>query len=174
MIRDWLLSLFLWFVLQEVTGCKYPLLAYENRNGVMAPSLNSGDMLFNTNYPNDTIKVGDIVVVKLPRSMEYDAKYENQLRRIVEVHKTLKDHEGNPCYLMRIDNELADGIFGKPHWVFKSLIVGKMTMNLPLLGVPILLLKADIPHLVFFRAVLLTSSNGRIIIEMIKRYAGYM
>lgn len=62
-----------------VVHCDY--LHYLHYSGSMEPAFHRGDLLFLTNYREDPIKVGDIVVFKV------------EGRDIPIVHRVLKLHE---------------------------------------------------------------------------------
>ncbi|XP_078579165.1 signal peptidase complex catalytic subunit SEC11A-like [Branchiostoma floridae x Branchiostoma japonicum] len=138
----------IWIFLQLWTNCETPLMTLGNRYGSMAPTLSSGDLLFITNFQDDPIGVGDIVSAKVPGN-------ENKtplMRRVAEV---TEDEGGNPRYLTRGDNvdnmfpmnDTTDPVPTSPFWVSRDDIVGKMTMNIPLLGIPSLPLVSDSPAL---------------------------
>ncbi|XP_066270242.1 signal peptidase complex catalytic subunit SEC11A-like [Branchiostoma lanceolatum] len=151
-----ILVLVLRVVLQEVTSCEAPIVVLHNRYGTMSPTLSSGDMLFLTNYPDDPITVGDIVSVKFPGE---DTPW---VRRVVDVAPT---NAGDLIYLTKGDNIQNDNtvVTGGPAvplalsmaWVTKELIVGKMSMNVPLVGIPGLILNSDTPHSTFLWFILL-------------------
>ncbi|XP_035680163.1 signal peptidase complex catalytic subunit SEC11A-like [Branchiostoma floridae] len=135
-------------VLRLVTCCKQPLTFLSNRHGSMAPTLSSGDVLLLTNYPNDPINVGDIVVVTISED-------EQIVRRVVKVKD---DDDGNLIFLIKGDN-IGTIVAGTdepipeplaPQWVSENDIVGKMILNIPLLGIPRLLIDKGTPHRAIF------------------------
>ncbi|XP_078608751.1 signal peptidase complex catalytic subunit SEC11A-like isoform X2 [Branchiostoma floridae x Branchiostoma japonicum] len=133
-------------LLKLVTCCKHPLTFLANRHGSMAPTLSSGDVLLLTNYPNDPINVGDIVVFTISEDI-------TQVRRVVKVKD---DDTGNLMFLTKGDN-IGNIVAGTdepipeplaPQWVSENDIVGKMALNIPLLGIPCLLTAKGTPRYV--------------------------
>ncbi|XP_019614606.1 PREDICTED: uncharacterized protein LOC109462492 [Branchiostoma belcheri] len=126
-------------LLRPVTNTKHPLMTIGTRYG---------SMLFMTNFPDDTIGVGDIVSAKVPgQELPW-------IRRVVEVKE---DGENNLLYLTKGDNvdnkfpvsDTADPNPLSPIWLTRNEILSKMKMNIPLLGIPRLLMVSisDSPYL---------------------------
>ncbi|XP_078666378.1 signal peptidase complex catalytic subunit SEC11A-like isoform X2 [Branchiostoma floridae x Branchiostoma belcheri] len=136
-------------LLKLLTCCEQPLTILSNRHGSMAPTLSSGDMLLLTNYPNDPINVGDIVCVDLSEDIEGQSSI--HARRVAKVEE---DGDGNLRFLVKGDN--SDNIVAEsdaniaeplaPQWVARNDIIGKMIVNIPLIGIPNLLLNKNTPH----------------------------
>ncbi|KAL3203640.1 hypothetical protein MRX96_041831 [Rhipicephalus microplus] len=72
-------ALMIWKGLMVVTGSGSPIVVV--LSGSMEPAFHRGDLLFLTNYKEDPIRVGDIVVFKV------------EGRDIPIVHRVLKLHE---------------------------------------------------------------------------------
>ncbi|CAG2180364.1 unnamed protein product, partial [Oppiella nova] len=72
-------ALMIWKGLMVVTGSESPIVVV--LSGSMEPAFHRGDLLFLTNYKEDPIRVGDIVVFKV------------EGRDIPIVHRVLKLHE---------------------------------------------------------------------------------
>jgi len=72
-------ALMIWKGLMVVTGSESPIVVV--LSGSMEPAFQRGDLLFLTNYKEDPIRVGEIVVFKV------------EGREIPIVHRVLKIHE---------------------------------------------------------------------------------
>lgn len=72
-------ALMIWKGLMVVTGSESPIVVV--LSGSMEPAFHRGDLLFLTNYPEEPVRVGEIVVFKV------------EGRDIPIVHRVLKLHE---------------------------------------------------------------------------------
>lgn len=84
-------ALMIWKGLMVVTGSESPIVVV--LSGSMEPAFHRGDLLFLTNYPEEPVRVGEIVVFKVDG------------RDIPIVHRVLKLHEKYvPRLLLKIKN----------------------------------------------------------------------
>lgn len=103
-------------------------------SGSMEPAFHRGDLLFLTNYQEDPIKVGDIVVFKVDG------------RDIPIVHRVLKLHEkedGSLKILTKGDNNSVDdrGLYAPGQlWLQKKDIVGRARGFVPYVGIVTILM----------------------------------
>ncbi|KAL3203641.1 hypothetical protein MRX96_041831 [Rhipicephalus microplus] len=110
-------ALMIWKGLMVVTGSGSPIVVV--LSGSMEPAFHRGDLLFLTNYKEDPIRVGDIVVFKV------------EGRDIPIVHRVLKLHEkadGSVKILTKGDNNSVDdrGLYAPGQmWLDKKDIVGR-------------------------------------------------
>ncbi|XP_048251701.1 signal peptidase complex catalytic subunit SEC11C-like [Haliotis rufescens] len=124
----------LWKGLMVWTDCDTPILIVAS--GDLYPSfLARGDLLFLTNYKEEPIRVGEIVVFKV------------EGRDIPIVHRVLKVHEkenGTVKILTKGDNNLVDdrGLYppGK-FWLGRGDIVGLVKGYVPHLGITAIILQ---------------------------------
>lgn len=72
-------ALMIWKGLMVVTGSESPIVVV--LSGSMEPAFHRGDLLFLTNYPEEPVRVGEIVVFKV------------EGRDIPIVHRVIKLHE---------------------------------------------------------------------------------
>lgn len=72
-------ALMIWKGLMVVSGSESPIVVV--LSGSMEPAFHRGDLLFLTNYPDEPVRVGEIVVFKV------------EGRDIPIVHRVLKLHE---------------------------------------------------------------------------------
>jgi signal peptidase I len=72
-------ALMIWKGLMVVTGSESPIVVV--LSGSMEPAFHRGDLLFLTNYPEEPVRVGEIVVFKVDG------------RDIPIVHRVIKLHE---------------------------------------------------------------------------------
>merc|ERR1712062_956429 len=90
-------ALMIWKGLMVVTGSESPIVVV--LSGSMEPAFQRGDLLFLTNYEEEDIRVGEIVVFKIDG------------RDIPIVHRVLKLHEkedGSIKFLTKGDNNSVD------------------------------------------------------------------
>ena len=90
-------ALMIWKGLMVVTGSESPIVVV--LSGSMEPAFQRGDLLFLTNYQEEEIRVGEIVVFKI------------EGRDIPIVHRVLKLHEkedGSIKFLTKGDNNSVD------------------------------------------------------------------
>ena len=93
----------------------------------MEPAFHRGDLLFLTNFREDHIRAGEIVVFKVER------------RDIPIVHRVIKVHEkdnGDIKFLTKGDNNEVDdrGLYKGQNWLEKKDVVGRAQGFLPYVG----------------------------------------
>ncbi|XP_027258517.1 signal peptidase complex catalytic subunit SEC11C isoform X3 [Cricetulus griseus] len=121
----------------EEETCKLMLLNFENcwttvphpyPCGSMEPAFHRGDLLFLTNFREDPIRAGEIVVFKV------------EGRDIPIVHRVIKVHEkdnGDIKFLTKGDNNEIDdrGLYKEgQNWLEKKDVVGRARGFLPYVG----------------------------------------
>ncbi|KAK2573017.1 Signal peptidase complex catalytic subunit SEC11A, partial [Acropora cervicornis] len=110
-------ALMIWKGLMVVTGSESPIVVV--LSGSMEPAFQRGDLLFLTNYKEDPIRVGEIVVFKV------------EGREIPIVHRVLKIHEkqnGDVKFLTKGDNNSVDdrGLYAPGQlWLQRKDVVGR-------------------------------------------------
>ncbi|RWS22637.1 signal peptidase complex catalytic subunit SEC11A-like protein [Leptotrombidium deliense] len=129
-------ALMIWKGLMVVTGSESPIVVV--LSGSMEPAFHRGDLLFLTNFREDPIKVGDIVVFKV------------EGRDIPIVHRVLKLHEkykfmedGSVKILTKGDNNSVDdrGLYAPGQlWLQKKDIVGRAKGFVPYVGIVTILM----------------------------------
>ncbi|CAH8642191.1 unnamed protein product [Schistosoma rodhaini] len=77
-------ALMIWKLLVIISYSESPLVVV--LSGSMEPAFHRGDVLYLTNYPDEPIRVGDIVVFKI------------EGREIPIVHRVLRLHEKNMLF----------------------------------------------------------------------------
>lgn len=131
-------ALTIWKGLMLVTGSESPIVVV--LSGSMEPAFHRGDLLFLTNYRDDPVRVGDIVVFKIKG------------RDIPIVHRVIKLHQkedGTYKILTKGDNNSVDdrGLYAEgQHWLERSDIVGRARGFVPYVGM-ITILMNDYPKL---------------------------
>ncbi|GFR11511.1 signal peptidase complex catalytic subunit SEC11A [Trichonephila clavata] len=122
----------LWYGLITITSCKYPI-TFMSTDG-MEPALRKGDITFATNYKEDALNVGDIIL--------FDVKG----REIPIVHRIIQiqtKHDGSLQMLTKGDNRPQDDrdLFYAPGqmWVEEKDVIGKVKGVVPPVGILILL-----------------------------------
>ncbi|KAK6644444.1 Signal peptidase complex catalytic subunit S11C [Polyplax serrata] len=119
-------ALMIWKGLMVLTGSQSPIVVV--LSGSMEPAFHRGDILFLTNYEEEPIRVGDIVVFKV------------EGRDIPIVHRVIKLHEkenGTVKFLTKGDNNNVDdrGLYAPGQlWLTKNDVVGRARGFLPYLG----------------------------------------
>ncbi|KAL1132587.1 hypothetical protein AAG570_010539 [Ranatra chinensis] len=119
-------ALMIWKGLMVVTGSESPIVVV--LSGSMEPAFHRGDLLFLTNYQDDPIRVGEIVVFKV------------EGRDIPIVHRVLKLHEkrnGTVKFVTKGDNNSVDdrGLYAPgQQWLTKKDVVGRARGFLPYVG----------------------------------------
>lgn len=142
-------ALMIWKGLMVVTGSESPIVVV--LSGSMEPAFHRGDLLFLTNYPEEPVRVGEIVVFKIDG------------RDIPIVHRVLKVHEkynsicsitcnwwffgnnflipfrnnGTVKFLTKGDNNSVDdrGLYAPGQlWLTKNDVVGRARGFLPYVG----------------------------------------
>ncbi|KOB78885.1 Twisted bristles roughened eye, partial [Operophtera brumata] len=104
-------ALMIWKGLMVVTGSESPIVVV--LSGSMEPAFHRGDLLFLTNYPEEPVRVGEIVVFKV------------EGRDIPIVHRVLKLHEN-------VDDR---GLYAQGQlWLTKKDVVGRARGFLPYVG----------------------------------------
>lgn len=119
-------ALMIWKGLMVVTGSESPIVVV--LSGSMEPAFHRGDLLFLTNYQEEPVRVGDIVVFKV------------EGRDIPIVHRVIKLHEktnGTVKFLTKGDNNSVDdrGLYAPGQlWLTKKDVVGRARGFLPHVG----------------------------------------
>lgn len=131
-------ALMIWKGLMVVTGSESPIVVV--LSGSMEPAFYRGDLLFLTNYQEEPIRAGEIVVFKV------------EGRDIPIVHRVLKLHErenGTVKFLTKGDNNSVDdrGLYAPGQlWLTKRDVVGRARGFVPYIGVVTILMN-DYPKL---------------------------
>merc|ERR1719495_3118658 len=131
-------ALMIWKGLMVVTGSESPIVVV--LSGSMEPAFHRGDLLFLTNYQNEDIRVGEIVVFKV------------EGRDIPIVHRVIKIHEkedGTLKFLTKGDNNNVDdrGLYAHGQaWLEKKDVVGRANGFLPYIGIVTILMN-DYPKI---------------------------
>lgn len=129
-------ALMIWKGLMVVTGSESPIVVV--LSGSMEPAFYRGDLLFLTNYKEEPIRVGEIVVFKV------------EGREIPIVHRVLKVHEkedGEVKFLTKGDNNQVDdrGLYAPGQlWLQKKDVVGRAKGYVPYVGIVTILMN-DFP-----------------------------
>ncbi|XP_043469386.1 signal peptidase complex catalytic subunit SEC11A [Leptopilina heterotoma] len=121
-------ALMIWKGLMVVTGSESPIVVV--LSGSMEPAFHRGDLLFLTNYEDEPVRVGEIVVFKI------------EGREIPIVHRVLKLHEKNDKnktvkFLTKGDNNSVDdrGLYAPgQYWLSRKDVVGRARGFLPYVG----------------------------------------
>ncbi|KAK2151567.1 hypothetical protein LSH36_359g05012 [Paralvinella palmiformis] len=125
-------ALMIWKGLMVVTGSESPIVVV--LSGSMEPAFYRGDLLFLTNYEEEPVRVGEIVVFKI------------EGRDIPIVHRVLKVHEkenGLVKFLTKGDNNQVDdrGLYAPGQmWLNKSDVVGRARGYVPYVGIVTILM----------------------------------
>ncbi|XP_014662894.1 PREDICTED: signal peptidase complex catalytic subunit SEC11A [Priapulus caudatus] len=125
-------ALMIWKGLMVVTGSESPIVVV--LSGSMEPAFHRGDLLFLTNYQQDPISVGEIVVFKV------------EGRDIPIVHRVLKLHQrvdGRVKFLTKGDNNAVDdrGLYAPGQlWLEKKDVVGRARGFVPYVGIVTILM----------------------------------
>jgi len=133
-------ALMIWKGLMVVTGSESPIVVV--LSGSMEPAFFRGDLLFLTNYKDEPIRVGEIVVFKVKG------------REIPIVHRVLKVHEkdnGEVKFLTKGDNNQVDdrGLYAPGQlWLEKKDVVGRARGFVPYVGIVTILMN-DYPKFKF-------------------------
>lgn len=134
-------ALMIWKGLMVVTGSESPIVVV--LSGSMEPAFHRGDLLFLTNYRDEPIRVGEIVVFKV------------EGREIPIVHRVLKIHEkedGVVKFLTKGDNNSVDdrGLYAPGQmWLHKKDVVGRARGFVPYVGIVTILMN-DYPKFKYF------------------------
>ncbi|XP_043266386.1 signal peptidase complex catalytic subunit SEC11A [Venturia canescens] len=121
-------ALMIWKGLVVVTGSESPIVVV--LSGSMEPAFHRGDLLFLTNYQDEPVRVGEIVVFKV------------EGRDIPIVHRVLKLHEKGDAnhtikFVTKGDNNSVDdrGLYAPNQlWLTDKDIVGRARGFLPYVG----------------------------------------
>ncbi|XP_018905361.1 signal peptidase complex catalytic subunit SEC11A isoform X1 [Bemisia tabaci] len=125
-------ALMIWKGLMVVTGSESPIVVV--LSGSMEPAFHRGDLLFLTNYQQEPVRVGEIVVFKV------------EGRDIPIVHRVLKLHEkknGTIKFLTKGDNNSVDdrGLYAQGQlWLTNKDVVGRARGFLPHVGMVTILM----------------------------------
>ena len=129
-------ALMIWKGLMVVTGSESPIVVV--LSGSMEPAFQRGDLLFLTNYEEEEIRVGEIVVFKIDG------------RDIPIVHRVLKLHEkedGTIKFLTKGDNNSVDdrGLYAPGQlWLDRKDVVGSARGFLPYVGIVTIIMNINI------------------------------
>uniref|UniRef100_A0A8C4R9L6 Signal peptidase complex catalytic subunit SEC11 n=1 Tax=Eptatretus burgeri TaxID=7764 RepID=A0A8C4R9L6_EPTBU len=125
-------ALMIWKGLMVFTGSESPIVVV--LSGSMEPAFHRGDLLFLTNYHDEPVRVGEIVVFKV------------EGREIPIVHRVIKIHEketGVVKFLTKGDNNSVDdrGLY-KPgqNWLEQKDVVGRARGFVPYIGMVTILM----------------------------------
>ncbi|KAK3090642.1 hypothetical protein FSP39_013336 [Pinctada imbricata] len=119
--------LMLWKGLIVVTNCTCPILFVLSSG--MEPASHRGDILFLTNYEEESIRVGEIVVFKV------------EGRGIPIAHRVIRAHEkknGTVKFLTKGDDNIIDdrGLYAPGQlWLEKKDVIGKARGLIPYVGI---------------------------------------
>ena len=120
-------ALMIWKTLICLSGSESPVVVV--LSGSMEPAFYRGDLLVLTNYRNDPVVNGEIVVYKLKD------------KEIPIVHRVIKRHEntetGEVKYLTKGDNNQVDdrGLYSPGQkWIHKHEIIGRARGQAPYIG----------------------------------------
>ncbi|CAF2490353.1 unnamed protein product [Rotaria sp. Silwood2] len=131
-------ALMIWKGLMVVTGSESPIVVV--LSGSMEPAFFRGDLLLLTNYQEEPIRAGDIVVFRI------------EGRDIPIVHRVIKVHEKDDGYvkfLTKGDNNQVDdrGLYSPGQlWLEKKDVIGRARGFLPYIGMVTILMN-DHPQL---------------------------
>lgn len=132
-------ALMIWKGLMVVTGSESPIVVV--LSGSMEPAFHRGDLLLLTNYREEPVRVGEIVVFKV------------EGRDIPIVHRVIKMHEkadnSTVKFLTKGDNNSVDdrGLYAPGQmWLTKKDIVGRARGFLPYVGMVTILMN-EYPNL---------------------------
>jgi len=120
-------ALMIWKGLMVVTGSESPIVVV--LSGSMEPAFHRGDLLFLTNYGEEPIRAGEIVVFKV------------EGRDIPIVHRVIKVHEkedGSVKFLTKGDNNNVDdrGLYAHGQaWLQRKDVVGRARGFVPFVGI---------------------------------------
>ncbi|XP_017885500.1 signal peptidase complex catalytic subunit SEC11A [Ceratina calcarata] len=122
-------ALMIWKGLMVVTGSESPIVVV--LSGSMEPAFHRGDLLLLTNYEDEPVRVGEIVVFKV------------EGRDIPIVHRVLKLHEkgdqnNTVKFLTKGDNNSVDdrGLYAVGQlWLTRKDVVGRARAFLPYVGI---------------------------------------
>ncbi|XP_060828860.1 signal peptidase complex catalytic subunit SEC11A isoform X3 [Bombus pascuorum] len=121
-------ALMIWKGLMVVTGSESPIVVV--LSGSMEPAFHRGDLLLLTNYQDEPVRVGEIVVFKV------------EGRDIPIVHRVLKlhekgDHNNTVKFLTKGDNNSVDdrGLYAAGQlWLTHKDVVGRARGFMPYVG----------------------------------------
>ncbi|XP_066586646.1 signal peptidase complex catalytic subunit SEC11A [Prorops nasuta] len=121
-------ALMIWKGLMVVTGSESPIVVV--LSGSMEPAFHRGDLLFLTNYKEEPVRVGEIIVFKV------------EGRDIPIVHRVIKLHEkgdqnNTVKFLTKGDNNSVDdrGLYAPGQsWLTQKDVVGRARGFLPYVG----------------------------------------
>ncbi|XP_018428947.1 PREDICTED: signal peptidase complex catalytic subunit SEC11C-like isoform X1 [Nanorana parkeri] len=123
-------ALMIWKGLIVVTGSESPIVVV--LSGSMEPAFHRGDLLFLTNFQEDPIRGGEIVVFKV------DGRDIPIVHRVIKVHEKMFSHlKENIKFLTKGDNNEVDdrGLYKEgQNWLEKKDVVGRARGFLPYVG----------------------------------------
>uniref|UniRef100_A0A1A9Z718 Signal peptidase complex catalytic subunit SEC11 n=1 Tax=Glossina pallidipes TaxID=7398 RepID=A0A1A9Z718_GLOPL len=155
-------ALMIWKGLMVVTGSESPIVVV--LSGSMEPAFHRGDLLFLTNYKEEPVRVGEIVVFKV------------EGRDIPIVHRVIKLHEkddGSVKFLTKGDNNNVDdrGLYAPGQlWLTKKDIVGRARGFLPYVGI-ITIFMNEYPKVKFLdKEVIFVNKHTRVVFIAIDNF----
>ncbi|CAI6372240.1 unnamed protein product [Macrosiphum euphorbiae] len=116
----------IWSGLKVFTGSESPIIVISS--GSMEPAFHRGDILFLTNYEEEPLRVGEIVVFKI------EGRYTPIMHRVLKLHEK---RDGTIKFLTKGDNNSEDDrVLYAPgqQWLEKSDIIGKARGFVPYIG----------------------------------------
>lgn len=145
-------ALMIWKGLMVVTGSESPIVVV--LSGSMEPAFHRGDLLFLTNFREEPVRVGDIVVFKVEgrdipivhRVIKLHEKYEqifnpskllHWLIELIFFLHSIRRENGTVKFLTKGDNNSVDdrGLYAPGQlWLTKNDIVGRARGVLPYVG----------------------------------------
>jgi len=131
-------ALMMWKGMMCVTGSESPIVVV--LSGSMEPAFYRGDLLFLTNYEEDKIQAGEIVVFKI------DGRDIPIVHRVIKLHES---HDGKMKFLTKGDNNEVDdrGLYNKGQlWVEPDHVVGRARGFVPYVGMVTIIMN-DYPKL---------------------------
>ncbi|OXB77156.1 UNVERIFIED_CONTAM: hypothetical protein H355_014727 [Colinus virginianus] len=162
-------ALMIWKGLIVITGSESPIVVV--LSGSMEPAFHRGDLLFLTNFHDDPIRAGEIVVFKV------------EGRDIPIVHRVMKIHEkenGNIKFLTKGDNNEVDdrGLYKEgQNWLEKKDVVGRARGFLPYVGMVTIIMN-DYPKFKAFTHPLLLVLSRVEMVQLINHHkvscSGYL
>jgi len=120
-------AMMMWKFLGVVFNTESPIVVVLSES--MEPAFSRGDLLFLSNFNNEPLVVGDIVVYKIA------GKDIPIVHRILKIHKD--DATGEEYILTKGDNNKVDdrALYNKDQlWVKRNEIIGKVKGYLPYIG----------------------------------------
>ncbi|XP_076249696.1 signal peptidase complex catalytic subunit SEC11 homolog C twr [Calliopsis andreniformis] len=121
-------ALMIWKGFMVVTGSESPIVVV--LSGSMEPAFHRGDLLFLTNYQDEPVRVGEIIVFKV------EGRVIPIVHRVIKVHEK-GDQNNTVKFLTKGDNNSVDdrGLYVQGQlWLTQKDVVGKARGFLPYVG----------------------------------------